>query len=137
MKPEELQIGDWVDFYHPHEPEKGIVTRHRVTEIYECGLVGIDNHFNPVHASHLEPIKITPEILELNGFKKDERNEKMYTWNWGVIDDCISYDKETGIVRIFYVSGLAFKKILMYVHQLQQAMRLCEINKEIIVEGKE
>lgn len=35
MRAEELMIGDWVDFYHPYEPEKKIVTRHRVTEIFE------------------------------------------------------------------------------------------------------
>lgn len=81
----------------------------------------------------IEPIPLTVEILEKNGFKKDEKDEKMYEWNWGVIYDCISYDKETGIVRIFYVSGLAFKKILRYVHELQHALKLCEIEKEIVL----
>lgn len=50
--------------------------------------------------------------------KKTKKTKKMYEWNWSAIYDCISYDKETGIVRIFYVSGLAFMKILRYVHEL-------------------
>ena len=132
MKANELMIGDWVDFYHPYEPEKKIVTRHCVTEIFECGLVGISNHQNPVHADHIEPINITTKILEKNGFKKDVKLEEMYYWNWGIGNNCVSYDRETGMVRIFHVFGhLVFVLPLSYVHELQHAMRLCGIEKEI------
>lgn len=81
----------------------------------------------------IEPIPLTTEILEKNGFVKDENDDNMYYWNWSVIDDCMSYDKETSKVRIFSVSGLTFVKILQYVHELQHALRLCEIKKEIVL----
>ena len=79
----------------------------------------------------IEPVPLTTEILEKNGFVKDENDDNMYYWNWSVIDDCMSYDKETSKVRIFSVSGLTFVKIVQYVHELQHALRLCEIKKEI------
>ena len=80
----------------------------------------------------VEPIPLTPEILEKNGFKKDEKLEEMYYWNWGIGNNCVSYDKETGIVRIFHVFGyLVFVLPLSYVHELQHALRLCCIEKEI------
>lgn len=81
----------------------------------------------------IEPVPLTTEILEKNGFVKDENDDNMYYWNWSVIDDCMSYDKETSKVRIFSVSGLTFVKILQYVHELQHALRLCEIKKEIVL----
>ena len=78
----------------------------------------------------IEPIQLTTEILEKNGFVKDDN---MYYWIWSVIDDCMSYDKETSKVRIFSVSGLTFVKILQYVHELQHALRLFGIKKEIVL----
>ena len=58
--------------------------------------------------------------------------EEMYYWNWGIGNNCVSYDKETGIVRIFYVFGhIVFVLPLSYVHELQHALRLCGIEKEI------
>ena len=120
-------IGDWVvyngdvEYIDPIRIEgMDIATDMLITSDRED--VGFDG---------VEPIPLTTEILEKNGFVKDEKDDNMYYWNWGVIDDCISYDKETSKVRIFYVSGLAFVKIVLYVHELQHALRLCEIQKEI------
>lgn len=79
------------------------------------------------------PIPITKEILEKNGFEKDARNESYYKWNWYILQDNVSYDMETGIVRLFKVSDLTFCHPIGYVHELQHALRLCEIEKEIII----
>lgn len=86
-----------------------------------------------IDVKDIEPILLTPEILEKNGFEVDEKDKNMLKWRWSVIDDCISYDKSTGIVRIFYPSGLVFVKILEFVHELQHALRLCGITKNIIL----
>lgn len=139
MKANELMIGDLVDFYHPYEPEKKIVTRHRVTEIFECGLVGISNHPNPVHADHIEPIPLTPEILEKNGMHLYNRrtNSLMERCNHS---DCFKEDENfrvelsldnDGKIR-WTINGDEYTMMpLDYVHQLQHALRLCGINKEI------
>lgn len=133
MKAEELMIGDWVDFYHPYEPEKKIVTRHRVTETYECGLVGISNYNNPVHADHLEPIKITTEKLEKNGFENDSEIEEVWVCKAGWLTPH-NYDKK------FYPSSWeveilgspnSFHGVIDYIHELQHAINSCKINKQI------
>lgn len=117
IQAKDLMIGDWVYIKdHPikSQPQK-VKPEHFVRSLVE-----------------FEPIPLTLEILEKNGFKKDEKFEEMYYWNWRIGDDCISYDKETGIVRIFHTYGhLVFVLPLSYVHELQHALRLCGIEKEI------
>lgn len=127
MRASDLMIGDWVvyngdvEYIDPIRIEgMDIATDMLITSDRED--VGFDG---------VEPIPLTTEILKKNGFVKDEKDDNMYYWNWSVIDDCISYDKETSKVRIFSVSGLTFVKILQYVHELQHALRLCGIEKEI------
>ncbi len=139
-------IGDWVDFYHPYEPEKKIVTRHRITDIYgSClgGLVGISNRNNPVHVDHIEPIKITPEILEKNGFIRDPL--------WHHCDKDL--DNYSISVQLGYANRIEYIKIvekgkdnvipsertkmylthIKYIHELQRALRLCGIENEIVL----
>ena len=127
MKANELMIGDWVDFYHPYEPEKKIVTRHRVTECYECGLVAISNHQNPVHADHIEPIPLTAEILKKNGFTNensdDEYGDEMEI---ELILDQWYIENEEG-------TTYSFGKLIRYVHELQHALKLCGIDKQITI----
>ena len=129
MKATDLMIGDWVvyngdvEYIDPIRIEgMDIATDMLITSDRED--VGFDG---------VEPIPLTTEILEKNGFVKDEKDDNWYYWNWSVIDDCISYYKETSKVRIFSVSGLTFVKILQYVHELQHALRLFEIKKEIVL----
>lgn len=131
MKAEELMIGDYIKhgfggIGKVTELSKGIVT------VYDKGLDDGEGNCEVNFAENeIQPIPLTPEILEKNGFEVDEKNENMLKWRWSVIDDCISYDKSTGIVRIFYPSGLVFVKILEFVHELQHALRLCNIDKKI------
>lgn len=104
----------------------------QVTSITCDGI--IETTFNETsNIEVIHPIPLTPEILEKNGFEVDEKDENMLKWRWSVIDNCISYDKSTGIVRIFYPSGLVFVKILEFVHELQHALRLCNIDKKIVL----
>jgi hypothetical protein len=125
MKTSEFMIGDYVI-----NTEFGKNKIDKI-ETLEPRRVWLEHGKTYVPIEFIEPIPLTTEILEKNGFVKDEKNSNMYYWNWSVIDDCMSYDKETSKVRIFYVSGLTFVKILQYVHELQNALRICEIEKEI------
>lgn len=126
MKANELMIGDWVDFYHPYEPEKKIVTRHCVTEVFECGLIGISNHQNPVHADHIEPVKITPDILEKNGFVHYEEDEESFHDK-----DCVFIKQNLGEYGVCLDKIRTISGTFHYVHELQHALRLCGIDKEI------
>lgn len=127
MKTTDLMIGDYVV-----NTEFGKNKIDKI-ETLEPRRVWLKRGKTYVQIKFIEPVPLTTEILEKNGFVKDENDDNMYYWNWSVIDDCMSYDKETSKVRIFSVSGLTFVKILQYVHELQHALRLCEIKKEIVL----
>ena len=135
-------IGDWVIFHDSGYASDGTTWEEdRVCQIDRIDMDvrvkwydedGCLEDWHHVSTFCLSPIPLTPEILEKNGFKKDEKLEEMYYWNWGIGNNCVSYDKETGIVRIFHVFGyLVFVLPLSYVHELQHALKLCGIEKEI------
>lgn len=127
MKTSEIMLGDYFNVY-PSNMAIRVVAIHKGKVAYRAACTG---KLEWVRVDLLRPIPLTPDILEKDGFKKDERDENFYKWNWSVIDDCISYDKETGMVRIFNTSGLVFVKILSCLHELQHALRLCKIDKTI------
>ena len=113
MEAKNLMIGDWV--YNPFTRKNLRITLGRDIDTEECLC--------------LEPIPITAEILEKNGFKKDS-SDNMYKWNWGVLGACASYDKNNTL-RLFTFGKLALTFPLHYVHELQHCLRLCDIDKEI------
>lgn len=120
MKASELMIGDWV--YRPDCYSK-------VKEIRENGIIGLDHLRGIIGFEELEPIPLTTEILEKNGFiEKSERR-------W------VLSDKHTGdeIISLFEVakgfamptSGLAIG--FQNVHKLQHLLKLYGIDKEIVL----
>lgn len=129
MKANELMMGDWV--YRPACYDK-------VKEIRNTGVIGIDNMRGLIAFSEIEPIPITAEILEKNGWIYNNEDEKFFpqTWVGGGLklqgaDDCgyrivvtSDYDDEDTNDTPF---------IILYVHELQHALRLRRIKKEIIL----
>ena len=124
MKSNELMIGDWVKL------SKGNWSENRLV-----GLTDIEMIAESVYLA--EPIPLTEEILEKNGFSLDEYGE------W--------YEREVSVKERNYWVNVAFRNdgvsvydldILTggrssicihknYVHELQHALRLCGIEKEI------
>lgn len=68
-----------------------------------------------------EPIPLTPEILEKNGFICDGSS-------WWYLDFRIVLSTSKGVSLV-----CGRQKRFEFVHQLQHALRLCEIEKEIIL----
>ncbi len=129
MKIKELSIGDFLFFT---DGDCAV----RVEEIYNDAQLLIsdgDSISEPVHLTHLHPIPLTPEILEKNGFKKNgEYNE----WNIGEWNERpfigVSLDRQS--MRITYLGTDIFvAHQVVCVHQLQQALRLACVGKEIEV----
>lgn len=125
MEAKELMIGDWVYNTHNRQNEQ-------VAEI-GSGLVMLA--YNDLYEyDEIEPIPITKEILEKNGFKEDDD---------GVYGDSNSYfiptyqsgfDIGTWETHIEPTEGIGdFSGNLKYVHQLQHALKLCGIKKEIVL----
>lgn len=123
MKATELMIGDWVRQKH-----SGLLLQ--VSEIVPPYIraKGEDGQFKE---STIEPIPLTPEILVGNGFVLFNGREKMYRWK---------YDNEVWVTADFKsdvpwvsVVNTCFQSIpyCPYLHQLQHALLLCGIVKEL------
>ena len=121
MKLEELQIGDWVMF------------KNKYTRIKRTSKSLIDTtDFYEILPSQIEPIPITPEILEKNGFVTETINgysSYELDTRWGSI---LFYPGTEYYINIQTV-GYQYKGLIKYVHELQHALRLCKIDKEIVL----
>ena len=135
-------IGDWVTMV----ADSMKFPKDAVGRTIPCKVVGttkiksemvrVANNFNfmDVEPDELSPILLTPEILEKNGFRIIYEGE-LHTTYFRDIDgfaveikiDCI------GFTKLSMSNGLGYKVVVecKYVHQLQHALRLCGINKEI------
>ena len=102
-------------------------------KLIEKGLIGSahcrpldDNQFEGgIWCEYLDPIPLTPEILEKNGFSNN------------YIEDDLSYATDAGgdVIGVHIVAGkwIMDEMYLNYVNQLQLAFRLCGIEKEIVL----
>ena len=130
---ESLMIGDWILDGHVYA---------QVTSITCDGIIETThNEFSNIEL--VEPIPLTPEILEKNGFKRDPL--------WHHCDKDL--DNYSISVQLGYANRIEYIKItekgkdnvipsertklylthIKFVHQLQHALRLCGIEKEIVL----
>lgn len=137
MKAEELMIGDWISVmeipaqvfelsYDNEEKEMTIGILDPQGEVYSC-YYGYD---------HVEPIPLTAEILEKNGFSHIKYSDVYYSIMIG--DTYVELRKYENMAVWFNWEenndGVYADYILpmpQFVHQLQHALRLCNIEKEI------
>ena len=85
----------------------------------------------------VEPIPITPEILEKNGFVfngyKYDLNVGHYEM-WVIFGEPYSQGRHClQIYNEYRYLPIKYHNLFKYVHELQHAMRLCGIKKEIIL----
>lgn len=132
MKASDLMIGDYILAKPSMMPVQVAAVHNK-----KIGYHAITHKLNWVRESLLEPIPITKEILEKNGFsgemyaifKIDEHvwleyyyhEHRLSRW-WRGIDEWNNHAK---------VSEVSFECHCHYVHELQHALRLCGITKTI------
>ena len=129
-----LMVGDWVKNRLDYGTISAILKYDRV--IVHSGIWDTETS-----AQGLEPIPLTPEILEKNGFAKISPQD---TWLYRPLDKYV--DKflyairarrfDYPIYRIdidnyVFRTGMGFSGQLQYVHELQHALRLCGIDLDI------
>lgn len=131
MKASELMIGDWVLYC-------GIP--HRIIAIEADGMVKIttpekeEEYRRVTWPNRLDPVPLTLEILAKNGFdvlshenpaafayKKEDVSIVEVYWN----------GPERGYRCIFSYGDTRLRITCHFVHELQHALRLCGIEKEI------
>lgn len=127
MKANELMIGDWVLDGKKPAQIAGIMCDDLFETTLSLGVGG----------ESISPIPLTAEILEKNGFRKD----LMYFYL--NIDDekLLEFYTHEKRLRLWFdgvdewvkatIKDLLFQCQCKYVHQLQHALRLCGIEKEI------
>lgn len=81
---------------------------------------------------YLHPIPITPEILKANGWERNEEDE--YMEYYGDPTSGIAHTKGTYHYRL---ESPEASVVCYFVHQLQHALRLAGVNKEIVMPNKE
>lgn len=141
MKRESLMIGDWV--YVPH----GGRASHngKVEAIYESGTISVELEGAGClcRAESLDPIQLTAEILEKNGFKKSifRDIEGQHQWSWwrDTLTVVCLWMRELNdnptdgwMIRIESTPAACCLKISS-VHELQHTLKLCGIEKEIVL----
>lgn len=133
MKANELMIGDWVyDNDYPMQITE-IKFRRRGEPPYKLigSLRGDGLEMENISLDYIEPIPLTPEILEKNGFGCD-RNDGYAILRLEDNSELLYYFHEYKLTR-FYKSEIIFRCQCVYAHQLQHALKLCGIDKDIIV----
>ena len=117
----------------------------KIDEVMMGDIVSVSG--NPIHVTlavlnhwsdNIEPIPLTPEILEKNGFEKNELIES-YNHYCGM-DNRVSLNDDFYYINsrntwYVHVDSEDYSTIagceLTYVHELQHLLRLCKIDKEI------
>lgn len=122
MKVNELQIGDYVNY-------RGQIIK--VTSLYDKGSSneigwGIKED-TWVNAINIEPIPLTAEILEKNGFKLDKEDG----WWWLSPKIGITFWEEGDIELELENKHSSVNIHINYLHQLQHVIRICGIEKTI------
>jgi hypothetical protein len=84
----------------------------------------------PISIDKIKPIHLTPEILEKNGFTYNPFGTGFY--------ECKTEDGNITCTKIldcwlFYINDNMIPNHFHYLHELQHALRLCGIDKEIVL----
>lgn len=122
MKANELMIGDWV-FYTTPTPSVPV----KISKIYVNKTISETNFYGNLGNDCVldicfEPIPLTQDILEKNGFVVESRENLGHNLQYCILTDGLWID----------ISGENFfEGKLEYVHQLQHALILCGIDKTI------
>lgn len=152
MKANELMIGDWVRIVDD-DTDQSFETR--ITGVSGLGNIYAPlpggEHAYPFSEDCVEPIPITPEILEKNGFVRVERGEICTCYRWReksdkiygrLVDIHLYKEPIQGVFTLIEIETCSNKGDGLnrfhscdtdYVHELQHALRLCGIEKEIVL----
>lgn len=132
IKISDLSIGDWVRHtYYEENLQIKRIDGESERLLVEKGLLSVSCHLD-----HFEPIPLTPEILEKNGFvKKNYDHGKMWDWWWDNV--LVRKFADEDIYRFIVVFNSKHYTTMMVVgkhtHELQHALRLAGVGKEIEV----
>lgn len=83
------------------------------------------------YADELNPIPLTPEILEKNGWEKEDISTICveYTNILGCCDMMVRITNGNAYLELSIFHGSKISMNIQYIHELQHALRLCGLNE--------
>ena len=132
MKTNELMLGDWVLVERYEGIYGGPVWKQagKVNGIFqeEAEIRFSDDDDDEFIYSYpsdgIDPIPLTPEILEKNGFEDGQFFAELLYREWQIMCDCSH-------IAMRHEGGWSMDISCKYVHELQHALRLCGIDLDI------
>ena len=141
LRAEELMVGDWVYCIYPSINKCLRVAEIKTVADDELKIVLFDDIRLVFSEKYIDPIPLTPEILEKNGFEKldfshfqigdrrlvldaDGRWDGPLSWHW-VVTEMDTNAKGQSVVLDYYIATIN------HVHELQHCLKLCGIDKTI------
>lgn len=91
---------------------------------YDMVVVDDNRPFNPCHVKEIDPIPLTIELLDKQNYDEDEIV-------WWEIGDYFHFEFIKG--DSYNLEGYEIQVNLRYVHELQNALVMCGIEKEFII----
>ena len=128
MKATEIMIGDRLAYrgqFAAFDFRVEQVTKQKVGYHAEPG----ENRMHYLRLNGVQPIPLTPEILEWNGFEKVQ-NLLVLQWENGVYPSMIfvEYNPEN---YCLFINDMMFPKPVRFLHELHHILMDCGIEKEI------
>ena len=131
MKAEDLMIGDWVFGIYPNGKYTppvciaavDIYPTNKSPRIVAYGGYGYQQE-------HLAPIPLTDEILKKNGFQYYHKNFASLSYEHPFKLAMVEWPDENGLNGLWRLEDIIN---IRYVHELQHALKLCGIDKQIII----
>lgn len=137
MKANELMIGDWVEFIQ--SDGQGFYAQ--VEALNDDGTFAESGFFAD---NMVKPIPLTEEVLDKNGFAEDYDIEYDMSYEFvirhpkgGMSAEVIlkhNEDNAEWVAYLFGPNGEVEELTINHVHELQHAMRLFGVEKEIILQ---
>lgn len=132
MKPTELMVDDWV-YISPWDCEPYV---NKICGISYYSWQGKDycdwvdcEDWDELSLDRITPIPLTDEILKKNGFEYYHKNFASLNQDDLFKLEMIEWPDENGIGGIWKIGIIEIR----YVHELQHALKLCNINKNIVL----
>lgn len=130
MRAKDLMIGDWIYNTHNQQSEQVVEIREHMVMLTYNDLYDYDD---------IEPIPLTAEILEKNGWKEEHDGiaRQYVSEDRRVIlhdDDRFLNSQQEWYIHIDSVNMSTIGCLeLTFVHELQHFLWLCNIEKEIVI----
>ena len=135
MKSEEVMIGDWVRLIKSKAPIK-------IEAMSPSGFLRYAANGNvavPYSLEEAEPVPLTPEIFEKNGFEYICNHDAFCYYHYIDVQNCDMIDVYQDVYNNWFVSVSSVEQRrvveiqISSVHELQHALKLCRIEKEIVL----